>query len=55
MFLLHSSPWKRQVPIPHAPPILITEQDENTRESAHSIREAASLFSNYYKCLRLIE
>jgi hypothetical protein len=35
--------------------VLIIEQDENTREFAHSIREAASLFSTYNKCLRLIE
>jgi len=35
--------------------VIIIEQDESTREFAHSIREAASLFSTYNKCLRLIE
>ena len=46
---------------PQVPPmdgdsnVIIIEQDQHTREFAHSIREAASLFSTYNKCLRLIE
>jgi len=42
-----------------APPdrdsVLIREQDENSKEFAHGIREAAILFIIYNKRLRLIE
>lgn len=34
--------------------VIIVEQDDQSREFAHSIREAASLFTTYNRCLGLI-
>jgi len=46
-----------QNPIPSGDSVIIIERDEHNtlHEFAHSIREAASLFSTYNKTLRLIE